>query len=263
MWIKGNDILICDSINNRLLLYRDGKIFDKVNLTNYYVYDCALNGEYYYIIDENARHAYRIDRATKKFEEIVFESNDPEIENDLKRSYSFITEGENIYISGYHYEMETVTYLVNGTTASPVAPLESEYYIRMLAGDYVLGDSNGPKYRLDLPKEKDNTNVNTGLIGGMDSYPEYAYQTVSIHGSEYELYDIYYKFSKSGKIIGRYVQLLSNDTFNPIWNVTWNGAFFDHMVTDDGDLLVVNGDEDHIGIYKVEFGMDEMPERFS
>lgn len=34
---------------------------------------------------------------------------------------------------------------------------------------------------------------------------------------------------------------------------------FQGTITDDGDLLVVDGDDEHVGIYKVVFGMDEYP----
>lgn len=34
---------------------------------------------------------------------------------------------------------------------------------------------------------------------------------------------------------------------------------FQGAITDDGDLLVVDGDDEHVGIYKVVFGMDEYP----
>ncbi len=51
---------------------------------------------------------------------------------------------------------------------------------------------------------------------------------------------------------------MSNDSYKPPYYATLNSALFREAVTDSGDLFVVNGDEDHVGIYKVVFGMDEL-----
>jgi len=261
MYISGNEILIHDDINDRFVVYRDGKLIDKVDISvyhNVYNFTFLVSDEYYYAIDRVGRAAFRIDRQTKEFEEIIFKTNDLSEEEYYRWSYYFFTVGDSLYIHGYHPEKEDVCYLINGTATSPaeLPPTENEFSIRTLAGDFVLADSNGPISKLDIAEEKDKIDIDTYLLGGA----KYIHQEIGFRRGDYEFYNIFYKLSKSGKIIGRYVQLRNSNTYKPMWSLNYSGHDFEYKLTDEGDLLVVYGDETHVGIYKVEFGMDELPE---
>ncbi len=278
MWLNGNEILINDSLNHRLLVYCDGKLIDKVDTSKYpYTFNCAITDEYYYLVDKYGNAAYRVDRKTKKFEEMEIEGSNGE----EGWSYHFIRNPKDSTIDiyaygGSSYDEKRNTIIGLKVTPTPEVCTWNYLYwppyqiVNFEEGGWHMWDCDG---QLDF----DYAISPITLIEDTDKLKTHCYYVLSEeartsaiacqhmtyddgeNGTSY--YTVYTKVVKGGVIAGRYI--------TPSWNppdaeTHYNEDFhnfsnFRHIVTDERDLLVVDGDETHVGIYKVVFGMDEIP----
>jgi len=279
MWLNGNEILINDHLNHRLLVYRDGKLIDKVDTSKYpYTFNCAITDEYYYLVDKQGNAAYRVDRKTKKFE--AMEIHGPDGDPDWR--YHFIHNPKDSTIDIYAYGGNNDRYgekrnTIIGLKVTPIPEVATWNQLYMPPYQIVDSEEEGwCVWDYDFQLDFDYAITPVNLIRDTDKLKTYdryvlseAARTTAIacqhisykdeNGTSY--YTIYSKIIKHGVIAGRYI----TPTWNPIDSEArfkedpHNFSNFKHIVTDDGDLLVVYGDETHVGIYKVEFGMDKMP----
>ncbi len=281
MWLNGNEILINDSLNHRLLVYCDGKLIDKVDTSKYpYTFNCAITDEYYYLVDKYGNAAYRVDRKTKKFEEMEIEGSNGED----GWSYHFIRypKDSTIDIYGRRNDASEKRNTIIGLKVTPTPEVCT--WNNLYMPPYQIADFNDERgygwifWDYDGQLDIDYAISPITLIEDTDKLKTYRHYVLSEeartsaiacqhmtyddgeNGTSY--YTVYTKIVKHGVIAGRCII--------PSWNPCddaethsnediHNFSNFRHIVTDERDLLVVDGDETHVGIYKVVFGMDEIP----
>lgn len=276
MWLNGNEILINDHLNHRLLVYRDGKLIDKVDTSKYsYTFNCAITDDYYYLVDKSGAAAYRVDRKTKKFEVLEIEGSNGE----AGWSYHFIRNPKDSTIDVYAYDgngSDEKRNTIIGLKVTPTPEVCTWNFLYFPPYQLASFEETGWMlwdYDLQFGSE---SFIPVDLIENSDKVKSYHYYVLSKEdrtsaigcqhiryndgGKGTSYYTAYYKIVKGGVIAGRYV----TPSWDPYDNERYgddphNFSNFRNIVTDEGELLVVNGDDKHVGIYKVVFGMDEIP----
>ncbi len=262
--VRGNEILIYDYGNRRLLLYRDGKPADVVDvekeLLNIYGVDsellmvnCAFNDEYYYIFQPYAGcRLFAIDRKTKEF--TVLE-HDIKLINLGSYDCDFIIINSEIYLDTYYvcypYYGDTRYYHISGKTVTNVEDpfgytLESDKRNLQIVKD-------GEKISLQRSPDCENSSLEGNLKDGQYLVSSARYTNnlkPNGYGSDFR---IFCRYDGDGNLTGRY-----------LWKKHVYMRSRGYILSDDGELYVITCDvnmrdtsKGKLWVNRVEFGMDE------
>lgn len=233
-----NEILIGDSINKRLLLYSEGKLIDKVDVSEYHWEACTLDDAYYYIISVYHNSLLKIDRKTKTVSPIKISIANAYFEG-------FFRNGNDILIQINEYDGDITYRKITGDAVETESDfIRVEIYVDKATGVSML-KKNGKNVNLKF----DAIANASSLLLPVDIEGRYAKQRVYVGG---KFYTAYFKIDESGECEGIYV------SDSELQSLTGN---FEEKVDDDGNLLVVYKSVDKVGIYKVVFGMDIIPQK--
>lgn len=259
-FVRGNEILIYDYGNRRLLLYRDGALADKVNVeeellktqgvdSELLMLICAFDEKYYYIFQPHYpdHKLIVIDRTTKEYTYIKADFRESLCGYD---EYSFVINNSEIYLlTAETYES---CFRIDGKTITEA--------------DNPLGctlDANGRKPYLVMGDEKIPLERSPG-------WKDLSYLECKINGDQYliscpyysdflkpngygKLFETFYRYDSDGNLTGRY-----------LWKKNFLAQTHGYTVGEDGELYVIMFDINmrdfstgKLSINRVEFGMDE------
>ena len=233
-----NEILIGDSINKRLLLYSEGKLIDKVDVSEYHWEACTLDDDYYYLLHAYQNSLIKINRKTKKVSPI---------EIDMSDMYfvEFIRKDNDIYIELNVYGGDTVYLKIIGDKTEAVTDFKPAEIIEDKAAGTLTLKKGDKAVELKFGAIENASSMFLPVdIEGM--YAKQRYLAVD------QFYSAYFKIGESGECEGIYV------SDSELQSLTGN---FSERVDDNGNFVVVYKKDDKVVIYKVNFGFDAIPGR--
>lgn len=236
--INGDEIIIGDLVNERLLLYRDGKLIDKVDISDYYGEACTLDDDYYYLLHAYQNSLIKINRKTKKVSPI---------EIDMSDMYfvEFIRKENDIYIELNVYGGDTVYLKIIGDKTEAVTDFKPAEIIEDKAAGTLTLKKGDKAVELKFGAIENASSMFLPVdIEGM--YAKQRYLAVD------QFYSAYFKIGESGECEGIYV------SDSELQSLTGN---FSERVDGNGNFVVVYKKDDKVVIYKVNFGFDEIPGR--
>lgn len=274
-YIHKDELIIVDIANFRAMLYKDGKLVEKLRPDDLKTFiethgnvSCVFDDEYIYFLAEGYELLAVIDRQTNEYFEIGLRQSDmPSVDRIAISDSEFIVyNGEYFvkcfeirYIGGDYMNEDRVTRYVKieGKTISE-APYASEL-LPYIDQDFCTLNSSETSIRLQTASPDDGIEGwrfhNCGKLGDSSYIACEYWPSVEEDINGYlKLYYMFYKYSKAGKLLGNY-----------LWHMyvpfSSKNAY---LLGNDGELYVTVCDVNmkdkstgKFGIYKVNFGFDE------